>query len=625
MICLNWKTKEVERTFMVNADKSNVYDFVQVSKNKWLIASQKQLIEWDDRSGILTKTKLPLPDSLALVCNIRAIIMADVNTCYITSNKGLFRYNLRNREINVVSENNMYDKSNDRFKYILLDGFYDEGIVWAASRNGLFSYNTLTNQVVSYSGVNGGADYFFFDVSKAGNNQIVCATASGISIFNTQTRKFKIINSIAGLYKPSCESVISIDNLVWIGSEVGILNYNLNAHVSERAEHETSMMQIYPSSSFTRIGDDIVFGFGSGYAYFTQGLKNNSVPSTPVIEKIEVNNQSVLLPHPTKKDGDNLVFNHSNNSVDIAFTSFLYSDPDHINFRYRLQGADTRWQYTDELRSANYAQLPPGDYTFDVQCGNKNGIWNNRLASFSFIITPPYWETWWFRTLIIVAMAFILYQLYNYRIKHILAIERIRERIASDFHDDIGSALSSISIFSEVADKQLEQKSSPEQTREIISHISFHSRAMLEAMDDIIWAVNPQNDHFNDLAVRMREFAIPLLEARNIHFDIEIQDDVLNTRVNMEARKNIFMIFKECINNILKHADCTDMQVTINKLNNQLELIITDNGKGFDVNTPNSRNGLKNMQRRAAEIKGKMQVTSRPGNGTVTILRVNII
>jgi len=227
--------------------------------------------------------------------------------------------------------------------------------------------------------------------------------------------------------------------------------------------------------------------------------------------------------------------------------------------------------------------------------------------------------------MIILAAAFFLYRLYNYRIEHILAIERIRERIASDFHDDIGSALSSISIFSEVADKQLEQNASPEQTREIVSHISFHSRAMLEAMDDIIWAVNPQNDHFNDLAVRMREFAIPLLEARNIHFDIDIQEDVLNTRINMEARKNIFMIFKECINNILKHAGCEAMKVTINKLNNQLELIITDNGKGFDVNAPHSRNGLKNMQRRAAEIKGKIQVISQPGNGTVTKLRVNII
>ncbi|MEP6613546.1 MAG: triple tyrosine motif-containing protein, partial [Mucilaginibacter sp.] len=536
-----------------------------------------------------------------------------------------FKYELGTHKLTLVTKNNLIDKSFNRLKFILLNGFYDNGIVWAASRDGLLSYNTVTGQTINYRGKGENPDYFFFDIAPAPDHQIVGATGSGINIFDTQTKKFTVINTIAGLHKPGCENVICIGNVVWAGTEAGILNYNLKTHTSSRAEHETSMMQIYPSSSFAVLGNEIIFGFGNGYAYFTLGLKNNLAPSDPVIEKIDVNNQPVLLQYPSQKNAGNLTFSHSNNSVDIAFTAFLYSDPDHINFRYRLNGADSRWQYATDQRSANYAQLQPGDYTFFVQCGNKNGVWNSHLASFSFIITPPYWETWWFRVLVIFVIAFGLYQLYRYKIRHILAIERIRERIASDFHDDIGSALSSISIFSDVADKQLQQKLPPEQTREVISHISHHSQAMLEAMDDIIWAVNPQNDHFNDLAVRMREFAIPLLEARNINFDIDIQEDILGARVKMEARKNIFMIFKECVNNILKHADCTAVKITINRANNQLELTINDDGKGFDINAKNTRNGLKNMKKRAAEIDGVIQVISQPGNGTVTRLIVNII
>src|SRR5882762_775660 len=123
---------------------------------------------------------------------------------------------------------------------------------------------------------------------------------------------------------------------------------------------------------------------------------------------------------------------------------------------------------------------------------------------------------------------------------------------------------------------QLQQQSPHERTREVIGHISYQSRAMLEAMDDIVWAVNPKNDHFNDLAVRMREFAIPLLEARNINFDIDINADMQNTRIHMEARKNIFLIFKECINNIIKHSNCTQIQVSVKRLNNQLEFIVKD-------------------------------------------------
>ncbi len=619
MILMDWKTKKVEKIIDEGPEIRKINDFVQVSKNRWLLATQRNILEWDPDSGILLKKKLSVPDSVGLVYNIRRLIMADVNTCFITTNKGLFKYDLDTRQIETV---NKPAGPGNPLQYDLLNGFYDNGMLWIASRAGLFSYDTRKQKTTIYSEKGPMPDYFFFDVTNAANGRVICAAGNGIKIFNKKTKTFKAINTIANIYNPDCESVISINNKVWIGSEVGILNYDLDTHISARAEHETEMMQIFPGSHFSIIGDDVVFGFRNGYAWFTPGTKNTLAPSDPVIEGISVNNHPVLQHLSNQTIPGKLVFSHSDNSINIAFTAFLYTDPDHINFRYRLNGAGPDWQYTEGQRSANYAQLAPGKYTFYVQSGNKNGEWNKHLATVNFTIQPPYWETWWFRALVLLLVALGLYYLYRYKIKHILAIERIRERIASDFHDDIGSALSSISIFSEVADKQLKQQVPPEQTREIIGHISFHSRAMLDAMDDIVWAVNPQNDHFNDLAIRMREFAIPLLEARNIRFEINVQEDILGTRLKMEARKNIFLIFKESINNILKHADCSAIEVAVNKLNNQLELIISDNGKGFDINAPHSRNGLKNMQKRAGEINGTINVTSQPGSGTVTRLVV---
>ncbi len=621
MICVDWKTKQIEKIYNADPEARKIYDFVQVSKNKWLITTQKEVMEWDPRSGILSKKELPVPDSLGIVRNIRRLILAGINTCFITTNKGLFKYDLATHQITAVSTCRS-KKTEEQLKYILLDGFCENGVLWIASRNGLFSYDIAKKATVVYRGKGEKSDYFFYNICSATKNQVVCAAGGGIAIFNKQTKSFMVINTIANLFKPACESVTCINNVVWIGSEAGILKYDLNTNKSVRAEYETSMMEVFPSSPFAVIDDDIVFGFRNGYAWFTRGLENNLVPSDPVIENVRVNNRPVLRDFTIQLPPRKLIFGHADNSVNIAFTSFLFTAPDHISFRYRLAGADPGWQYTEVQRSANYAALQPGDYTFYVQCGNKNGIWNMHLASVGFVIQPPYWETWWFRMLVILLIALGLYRLYRYRIKNILAIQKIRERIASDFHDDIGAALSSISIFSEVANTQLEEKLPHEQTREIIGHISFHSHAMLEAMDDIIWAVNPRNDHFNDLAVRMREFAIPLLEARNIDFDIDIQGELLNTRVEMEARKNIFLIFKECINNILKHSGCSAMKVSVKKINDQFELIISDNGKGFDINAPNNRNGLKNMQKRAAEINGILYITTQPGKGTVTRLLV---
>jgi len=625
MIRMNWKTKQVEKEFFIKPEMRDIIDFVQLSKNKLLLAAPRKILEWDMTTGALNIQKLPLPDSVGLLNNITSLIMAGGNTCYITTTLGLFRYDLVAHRVYPVAVYDRSSSASDPFQYILLNGFYDNGTVWMASRNGLFSYNTKTNTTTIYRGKGESSDYYFFDISAAPGGCIVCADETGINVFNRLTKSFTVINSIANLYKPLCVNVLTENRKVWIATEAGIYNYDLDTHRSERAARENKLMQQSAGSYFAVIGNQIVRPYSNGYVYFNPNQKKDLTPSDPIIESVHVNNRPFLKYNSHDSKVEKTVFSHSENSINIDFTAFLYSNPTYINFRYRLVGAGALWQYAEDQRSANYAQLAPGDYTFCVQSGTRKGLWSKKPATFSFVILPPYWETWWFRTLAILLIAYSLYQLYRYRIKNILAIERIRERIASDFHDDIGAALSSISIFSEVADTQLEERMPHEQTREIVAHISTQSRAMLDAMDDIIWAVNPQNDHFKDLAVRMREFAIPLLEARNIQFDINIQPDVVNSRINMEARKNIFLIFKECINNILKHSGCAAIKISAIRSNGQLEIIVSDNGIGFDLAAENTRNGLKNMQKRAREINGVVHVSSKPGEGTVTRLVLNTV
>jgi len=624
MMCINWKTKQVERVFNADPQMSDVCDFVQLSKNKWLLAAPRKIMEWDMQSGAITPKKMPVSDSINLVYNISNLVVAENNTCFITTTFGLFKYDMVTHRIDPVATLNNAKRGADPLQYILLSGFYDRGILWAASRNGLFSYNEATNQTIIYRGQGAPSDYFFFDICLAPGHRVLCPSSSGLTIFNQDVKKFTIVKSLANLSRPICISARSVNNDAWIGTEDGILTYNLDTRQSARAEQENQRMQRSPGSPFFVINHQIVRGYPSGYIYFTPDRRKTFMPSDPVIESVSVNNQPIPAAgsHPGLQKAR---FNHTENSINIAFTAFLYNDPNYINFRYKLKGGDAGWHYPEDQRTANFAQLEPGDYTFYVQSGNKNGIWNKNMASFSFIIQPPYWATWWFRVLVAVLIAFVLYRFYLYRIKNILAIQRIREKIASDFHDDIGSALSSISIFSDVANKQLQQELPREKTREIVDRISYHSHAMLDAMDDIVWAVNPKNDNFKNLAVRMNEFAIPLLEAKNIQFDINIMPDMLNSRIKMESRKNLFLIFKECVNNSVKHSGCTAMTVTVQRSNNQVELSISDNGKGFDPDTPTSRNGVKNMQKRAAEINGLLQINTSPGKGTTTTLSVNII
>lgn len=614
MVSVDWKTKRIEKIYNQGLDALKLYDFEQLSKSKWLLVTQKKVIEWDTRLGILTEKKLPVSDSLALVYNIRTIIRADAKTCFLNTNRGLFKYDLPSHAITVAAQNNKSKKIED-LQYDLQRGFYDNGILWIASRGGLFSYDIAQNKVIIYRGKGVLDDYFFFDCVTAPYNQVICASGGGITLFNKQTKQFKVINTIAGLNHPDCENVICTGDKVWIKTEPGILNYDLVTHQSVRAELQTPLVQIFPGSPFTFINKDIVIGFRNGYAYFSPDLKNILMPSDPVIEKIYVNNQPLLKDHDDQTGKQRSVFRYFDNSINIAFTAFLYSDPDHINFRYKLKGADPDWQYTHDERGANYAQLKPGDYTFYVQSGNKNGVWNNSPAVFSFVIEPPYWATWWFRLAIVVGIAFVLYRLYLYQIKHIKAIVSIRESIAADFHDDLGSTLSSISIFSQVAMQKAETDLPAAQT--MVADIGMRARAMIHSMNDMVWAIKPENDNLYRLMQRMEEFSYPVAEAKDVQIVFLMDKSLFDIKTDMLRRKNLFLIFKEAFNNAIKYSGANKIEVRFDiKQKKTLVMCVTDNGSGFDLGQIKRGNGLGNMQKRATEIKGTLKVVTSPGAGT---------
>jgi len=620
IIRINWTNKKIEKAFYDRPEMQKIYDFAQISKNRWLIATPKKILEWDPRKGILFSKKLPVPDSLDLVYGIRRIIFADANNCFITTNIGLFKYDLGTHEIINASVYNIAKKNEDPLKYDLITGYYDSGGLWIASRNGLFYYDIAKKATTFYRGQGRRPDYFFFDITSAANNRIVCASEDGIAIFNRQTKSFQVINSIANLSNPNCLSVTSINNTLWIGTNAGILNYDLATGKSSRAEQETRQMETFATSSFMHTGSDLVFGIRNGFAWFTSGLKNISIPSNPVIERVFANNQPVLKQYPSETSGRQLVFGHSDNSINIGFTAFFYADPDHINFRYRLKGADPKWQYAEDQRSANYAQLEPGDYTFYVQSGNKNGVWNNHLASFNFIIAPPYWQTWWFRIVVALLIGMGLYRLYLYKIENIKEIESIRARIASDFHDDLGSTLTSISIFSEVAIQKADNDLNT--TKNMVSDMGMRARAMIHSMNDMVWTIKPENDNLYRLMQRMEEFGYPVAEAKEIRLRFFMDQHLYDIKMDMLKRKNLFLIFKEAFNNAVKYSSSDNIDVHFELKHKKLIIMqIIDNGCGFEYDKRRPGNGLANMQKRAAEVKGKLTVSTAMGGGT----SINII
>ena len=217
---------------------------------------------------------------------------------------------------------------------------------------------------------------------------------------------------------------------------------------------------------------------------------------------------------------------------------------------------------------------------------------------------------------LVAVMAFFIFGYFNTRQK--LKMQLLRNKIAIDLHDHVGSTLSSISIFSQMARQQSKD------VIPLLDSIGESSRKMLDAMADIVWTINPENDEFEKIILRMRSFAYELLGAKNIEFEFTAEEDISMLKLPMDVRKNLYLIFKEATNNLVKYAEANKATFAIKEDKNILSLMIRDNGKGFDVNRSTEGNGIKNMKKRAEEIGGRLSIFSEPGSGTTIQLNIAV-
>jgi len=310
---------------------------------------------------------------------------------------------------------------------------------------------------------------------------------------------------------------------------------------------------------------------------------------------------------------------YENNFVSIDFTSLCFSNASSSTFKYKMIGVDNEWRDNGTINSVSYSTLSPGEYQFHVKAISAEGIQDAEGAILTFVVASPFYSTWWFLTLIILALVIIVWIVLRARRRQALQLELVRNKIARDLHDDIGSALGSISFFSETAKRTLYNKQN-DNTALVLDKIGATSREMIENMHDIVWAVDPLNDSFDHVTERMKSYAADVAAANNIKLNFTEKDGLSSLKLSMTERKNLFLIFKEALYNSVKYSDCTNIKVIISpgSKSYRLSMVISDNGKGFDIETKAGKgNGLKNMKGRANEINASFSIHSDDSTGTV--------
>ena len=347
---------------------------------------------------------------------------------------------------------------------------------------------------------------------------------------------------------------------------------------------------------------------------------------------IKIGNREVAL-HAWDLQKENPVFTdegfrlrYNQNFIAFSFASADYSATDKLRYKYRLDGLDTDWLPVTRLNEATYTNLDPGSYTFRVRGTNSDGVWSDHEASINIFIIPPWWKTWWFRAVAVLLVAAGIYTFYRDRLREAIRLMALRNRIASDLHDEIGSTLSSISLYSEAAKRMLDGN---DRATRVLAKINTNTSEMMEAMSDIVWAINSRNDKLDNLVNRMRSFAVQVSEACKFRLHLAENKDLPVMPLDMFERKNMYLIFKEAVNNAAKYSACKNLWIVFSSRNHILEMRIRDDGNGFHPETAGSErgenrggNGLVNMRKRAEDLNGTLSIVSSPGQGTEIILNV---
>jgi signal transduction histidine kinase len=312
--------------------------------------------------------------------------------------------------------------------------------------------------------------------------------------------------------------------------------------------------------------------------------------------------------------GTELKLPYNKNSVAFSFTQFDFENPGFRSFTYELQGSDNRVKRTTTNKVIDFANLSPGNYKLKVWSLGTTGLSSTEAFVIPIKILPPFYSTWWFITLVIILVGLVFYTIYKLRLSKILEIQEIRNKLARDLHDDVGSTLSGISMFSKLA-KELAVKDT-QKSIEIIENIGEKSRSTLENISDIVWHINPENDSIEKILARMRNFGVELFDNSNTNFILVDEKGVLDLKLSIEVKKNLFLLFKEAINNSLKYAQAKNVTVRVYFTKSHIHLDITDDGLGFDFVALKRVNGINNMRKRAEMCKGSFVILSEPGVGT---------
>ena len=501
--------------------------------------------------------------------------------------------------------------------------------IWLGTGEGVYTYDPYADSFARVFPTSNGVGILDESISALHKDEAdmlwLGTEAGGIYQFDPKTEALISI-SVQNSTLPS-NSIASItsdkEGHIWAGTRRGLIRIEKDRHNIHVFTKRHGLQDLIFTWAAHRAEDGrLFFGGGNGFnAFYPQDVIRTEDPPPVAFTRLMVFHEPVKpgLDQPIQtaiSSAKEIQLRHNQNTIALTFAGLSFSRLGQNVYSYRMEGLDPDWSVPSIENTATYTNLDPGVYTFRVRAANPDLVWNEEGTSINVIVAPPYWETWWFRLLIALALLGISTLIYRYRVAQLLAMDRMRLRIAGDLHDDIGSKLSGIALMSEMVEDTPEL---PATYKSNINRIGQTARSMIEDLRDIVWFIDPEHDQPGKMAEKFHIVARQLLADCNYRLDLP--ETLQMDKTDMEFRRHIFLIYKEALTNIVRHAQAHSVTIRVTETQGQCELSIEDDGQGFDVAGKHTGNGLKNMRRRAKFIRGALSITLRREGGTRVELR----
>lgn len=487
------------------------------------------------------------------------------------------------------------------------------GYLWiGSSLHGIAKINISTGEteyVLDQKSLSSGVIYNLqFDKKE---RLVISTIGGGINIFDPAKKTVEVYNQKKGLPGDNIGDVVedSQGNL-WVCTTNGLSKYDDSKKDFFNYGFTEGLEQInLISASYFKDEDLIMIGTNEGFFHFSPSLLGYNTYIPPVHIK------SAKILRDNISYGSELMFleelelDYNQDIVSFEFTALNYIFPGKNQFSYKIEGISDDWIDLGFNRSINVTNLSPGSYNLRVKASNNDGFWNNEGASLKIYVKSPFWQTWWFNAILVSVLLFLMYSISRYRENKKKAVQNLRMKIASDLHDDIGSSLTKISINAGMLRYEREMES----MKSRVDKIENASKEVISSMSDIIWSIDSRRDKLSELITRMKNIAFDVLNEKDIEIDFKADIPSKDIILPVIIKENVFLIFKEAINNIARHSGASEVEVDFIIGGKNMELIIQDNGMGLPEKRNSRGNGIGNMEARAEKIESEIKFINNGG------------